>query len=246
MEKRNHCSRDGGERESSIGETQSCDLSLAIGLRRKTLRICVVGKAEGKQPQTSQMEGEMCISECFRLWAAIVLSCAYASFFQTAIHHCPLQFALWTMMLISSCPTFTFPNHHGLHSKVHLSSGLQMSPLLFAWSYFSVAKKKLNHRDGLSMADGIKKENQESFFQQLQVACGEGEANEFVLVENENRNQQCRSLLFRRVNSVVCRGRHTERRSKLSVNKNDSNTNFPERRNNGRGKGVAGGAGARG
>lgn len=38
-------------------------------------------------------------------------------FFYTAIHHCPIQFALWTMMLIFPCPTFTFPNHHGLYSK---------------------------------------------------------------------------------------------------------------------------------
>lgn len=45
-------------------------------------------------------------------------------FFYTAIHNCPMQFALWTMMLIFSCPTFTFPNHHALHSKLHLSSTL--------------------------------------------------------------------------------------------------------------------------
>lgn len=135
--------------------------------------------------------------------------------------------------------------------KVHPSSGLQMSPLLFAWSYFSVAKEKKNkkkHRDGLSMACGIKKENQESSFQRLRVARGEGEANEFVLAENEKTkiNSVARRC-FARVSSVVCRSRSTERRSKRSVNKNDSNTNFPERQDNGRGeKGVAGGVGARG
>lgn len=147
------------ERESFIWETESCDLSLAIGRRRKTLRICVVGKAEGKQPQTSQMERKMCISECFRLWAVIVLSCAYV--FYTAIHNCPIQFALWTMMLIFSCPTFTFPNHHGLYSKLHFSSSLKMSPLLLPGAILALQK---NHRDGFCMADGIKKENQEATF----------------------------------------------------------------------------------
>lgn len=98
-------------------------------------------------------------------------------------------------------------------------------------------KKKKKHRDGLSMACGIKKENQESSFQRLRVARGEGEANEFVLAENEKTkiNSVARRC-FARVSSVVCRSRSTERRSKRSVNKNDSNTNFPERQDNGRGK----------
>lgn len=39
-------------RASSIWQTESCDLRLAVGCRRKTARICVVGKEEGKQPQT--------------------------------------------------------------------------------------------------------------------------------------------------------------------------------------------------
>lgn len=71
---------DGGAKESAPSERQRHDLSFVIGLRRKTLRICV-GKAKGKQPQTSQTERQICISEGFRLWAIIVLSCAYVFLF---------------------------------------------------------------------------------------------------------------------------------------------------------------------
>ena len=84
-------------------------------------------------------------------------------------------------------------------------------------------------------------------------------ANEFVLVERVKRktkNQQC--CCFARVSSAVSRGLRAERRSELSVNKNDSNADFPqhthttskrererEEKNNGKRKGRVGGVGAR-
>lgn len=79
-------------------------------------------------------------------------------FFYTVIHHCLIQFALWTMTLIFLCPTFTFPNYYGLYFK-HLSSSLTMSPLLLPEAILGLQ----NHRDGFCIAHGIE-ENQEATF----------------------------------------------------------------------------------
>lgn len=115
------------DRAESIWQTESCDLSLAIGRTRKTLRICVVGKAEGKPPQTLQMEREMCISTVFQ-----IMGCHC-----TIMHLCFLKNHDWLFSARDFldtnahllCPTFTFPNHHWLGSKHELLQQFKMSPL---------------------------------------------------------------------------------------------------------------------
>lgn len=49
-----------------------------------------------------------------------------------------------------------------------------------------------------------------------------------MLVESVEKKQKSTVLLFRRVCSVVSRGLCVERRAKISVNKNDLNTDFPQ------------------
>lgn len=207
------------ERESSIWETERHDLSLAIGLRQKTLRICV-GKAKGKQPQTSQTERQICSSEGFRLWAIIVLSCAYVFLYSNT----PLSDTICLMdndahLLMSSIYVCLITMNSTLQTCI-FPAALRCL-LSFCFELFWCCK---NHRDGFCMTDGIK-ENLEATFNNCKSLI---EKTARVCVSREDEKEKSTELLFRRVSSAVSRGLRVERRSKLSVNKNDSNTDFSQ------------------
>lgn len=80
------------------------------------------------------------------------------------------------------------------------------------------------------MTDGIR-ENLEATFNNCKSLI-EQTANEFFVSPGDvKRKQKSAEFLFRRVSSVVSRGPCAERRSKLSVNKNESNIGFPQHLN---------------
>lgn len=74
------------------------------------------------------------------------------------------------------------------------------------------------------MTDGIK-ENLEATFNNCKSLI---EKTARVCVSREDEKEKSTELLFRRVSSAVSRGLRVERRSKLSVNKNYSNTDFSQ------------------
>lgn len=139
------------------------------------------------------------------------------------MHYFSVQFALWTVMLIFSCPTFSFPNHYGFYSKHASFPQPQHVSSPYAWNYFKVAKPLR-----CFLRSGANSRKPGSYFQQMKTAQREkhSSANEFVLVERRETKTEINLLL--RVSSAVSRALCAERRSKLSANKNDLNTDFPQ------------------
>lgn len=107
------------ERESELHVT---DRELWFGLsywpkKKDTENMCCWQSRRQTTSDISDGKGNLHFQSVFDYVPSLFYPALMFFFFKTAIHYCPVQFDSRTMMLIFSCPTFTFPNHYEIYSK---------------------------------------------------------------------------------------------------------------------------------